>query len=170
MDTSISYASKEPTIKLDDLNSRERSKIQEALLSAAKITGLKIDAATMIVVSRDDFYATVAIVTSDECDMFGYLVFPQGTEVRRCVGPDFYLFDITLDCSGKTGTAELRALNGNIVLNGLPVEVQEVPGDAPNRAGLSLELNHNEFKPKRWKPDGGQTPGLHFADIITIRF
>ncbi len=166
----MSYLNDEQVVQLDAANNRERSIVQDALRSAAKIAKITIDTETMLSVSRDDFYAAVSIVTSDECDMFGYLVFPKGTEARRCAEPGFYLLDITLNRYGRTGTAELRTLEDVVVIDRLPVEVQEAPGDAPNRAGLSLELSHNTFKAKRWKPDGGQTPGLHIVDVITIRF
>lgn len=166
----MSYSTDEIIDRLDNRNSRERAAVQNTLREAAKTTKLKIETETMVTVSRDDIYAAITIVTSDECDMFGYIAFPESSEARRCVKPDFYLFDITLDDSKQTGTAKLRTMDGQVVLDSLLVEVQDAPGDAPNRPGLSIELSHNELKAKRWKPDGGQTPGLHITDTLTIRF
>ncbi len=150
---------------------KSRGEIIDHLLRESKKAGIMIDPSYCAFVSNDHFTAAFSIVPDDPCDMFGYLKPPAETDLSKSVPEGFYHFDITLsDPDARCGTAALRTPDGKTVLDGIAVEVAEAPATGPNIAGLSLDLSSTEFRAKRWKPDGGTTPGLHFVDQIIFRF
>jgi hypothetical protein len=148
-----------------------RARIAEDLVRAAQATGVRVDAEVMVAATRDDIFLALAPVADDECDLFGYLDLPPGPTGAPLVPPGYYLVDVTLDFPGaRTGTAELVDSRGEVQARGLPMRVEEAPGGAPERTGLSLILEATELQAKRWKPDTAGGTSLHFVDVITIRF
>ena len=144
-----------------------RVRLAELLRSAAERAKVDVNLDYLAEVSNGEFAATFTIVSNHRCNILGFLSLPGTSRLK--VPPNFYLFDaVDLEPDAWEGTAVLRDLDGNVVLDDVGVRVEKSEADDPGRVGLSLDLSSTAFSAKRWKAQG--SPGLHIFDVFTIRF